>query len=94
MSVKICASFILSSLSTFRFRASVGDLFYDAILAASNFYKIPPALIEKDYYITCFLEKLVKKVSKKMEEVESSDSELKELNEKITNNQEENNETE
>ena len=38
------------------------DLFYDAILAASNFYKIPPALIEKDYYITCFLEKLVKKV--------------------------------
>ena len=26
------------------------DLFYDAILAASNLYKIPPALIEKDYY--------------------------------------------
>ena len=38
------------------------NLFYDAILASSNHFKIPPALIEKDYYISAFLERLSKKI--------------------------------
>ena len=32
--------------------------FVEAIQAASNYYKIPNALVEKDYYVTLLLKKL------------------------------------
>ncbi len=33
-------------------------LFNQAVLAASNYFKIDPSIVEKDYYITIFLKQL------------------------------------
>lgn len=38
------------------------DLFFDAIIAASDYYNITPPIIEKDYYVTCFLKKIKEKI--------------------------------
>ncbi len=39
-----------------------GQEFYDTLLAAGNHLNTSPAIVEKDYYVTMFLEALTKKV--------------------------------
>lgn len=39
-----------------------GQEFYDTLLAAGNHLNTSPAIVEKDYYVTMFLEALVKRV--------------------------------
>lgn len=39
-----------------------GQEFYDTLLAAGNHLNTSPAIVEKDYYVTIFLEALVKRV--------------------------------
>ncbi len=39
-----------------------GQEFYDTLLAAGNHLNTSPAIVEKDYYVTMFLETLVKRV--------------------------------
>lgn len=38
------------------------NLLNDLIISASEFYSIKPSIVEKDYYVTIFLRKLVKKI--------------------------------
>ena len=38
------------------------ELFEQVVLGASEWKQVPPAIIEKDYYVTIFLDALVKRV--------------------------------
>ena len=38
------------------------DLFHDAIISTADYFKISPAIVEKDYYVTVVLEELKKRI--------------------------------